>query len=53
MTDIMWDGPMNGGLGAPRIVDRSAFQAELDALRLCEKARVKAGYSDDLGTGGR
>jgi hypothetical protein len=26
------------GLGAPKIVDRSTFQAELDALRVLEKA---------------
>ncbi|MGO9849897.1 MAG: DUF899 family protein, partial [Methylocella sp.] len=30
-------------LGAPKIVDRSTFQAELDALRVREKAHTKAG----------
>ena len=30
-------------LGAPKIVDRSTFQAELDALRLREKAHTKQG----------
>jgi predicted dithiol-disulfide oxidoreductase (DUF899 family) len=30
-------------LGAPKIVDRSAFQAELDALRLREKAHMREG----------
>ena len=82
MKDFMRDG-----LGAPKIVDRSTFQAELDALRVREKAhtregdviaaarrrlpwskwtvphrslagpaqwsRLKARYSDDLGTGTR
>jgi predicted dithiol-disulfide oxidoreductase (DUF899 family) len=38
MNDIMSDG-----LGAPKIVDRHAFQAELDALRLREKAHTKEG----------
>ncbi|HXC28831.1 MAG TPA: DUF899 family protein [Stellaceae bacterium] len=38
MNDIMRDG-----LPAPKIVDRSTFQAELDALRLREKAHMKAG----------
>jgi predicted dithiol-disulfide oxidoreductase (DUF899 family) len=38
MTDIMRDE-----LGAPNIVDRNTFQAELDALRLREKAHTKAG----------
>ena len=33
MTDIMGDE-----LGSPKIVDRSTFQAELDALRVREKA---------------
>jgi predicted dithiol-disulfide oxidoreductase (DUF899 family) len=31
------------GIGAPKIVDRSTFQAELDALRLREKAHTKEG----------
>jgi predicted dithiol-disulfide oxidoreductase (DUF899 family) len=30
-------------LGAPRIVDRNTFQAELDAVRLREKAHTRAG----------
>ncbi len=30
-------------LGAPKIVDRSAFQAELDALRVREKAHTREG----------
>jgi predicted dithiol-disulfide oxidoreductase (DUF899 family) len=36
MKDIMGDE-----LGAPKIVDRSTFQAELDALRLREKAHTR------------
>ena len=31
--------------GAPRVVDRSAFQAELDALRVREKAHTREGDS--------
>ena len=38
MKDIMRDK-----LGAPKIVDRSTFQAELDALRLREKAHTREG----------
>jgi predicted dithiol-disulfide oxidoreductase (DUF899 family) len=38
MKDIMRDE-----IGAPRIVDRSAFQAELDALRVREKAHTREG----------
>jgi predicted dithiol-disulfide oxidoreductase (DUF899 family) len=34
---------MGNELGAPRIVDRSAFQRELDALRLREKAHTREG----------
>src|SRR6516164_129579 len=30
-------------LGAPNIVDRSTFQAELDALRVREKAQTREG----------
>jgi predicted dithiol-disulfide oxidoreductase (DUF899 family) len=30
-------------LGAPKIVDRSTFQAELDALRVREKAHTREG----------
>ena len=36
MKDIMRDE-----LGAPKIVDRSTFQAELDALRVREKAHTE------------
>ncbi len=38
MKDLMRDEP-----GAPKIVDRSAFQAELDALRLRENAHTREG----------
>ena len=38
MTDIMRDE-----LGAPKIVDRATFQAELDALRVREKAHTREG----------
>ena len=38
MTDIMRDE-----LGAPNIVDRSTFQAELEALRVREKAHTREG----------
>src|SRR6195256_2915846 len=38
MTDFMRDAP-----GAPKIVDRSTFQAELDALRVREKAHTREG----------
>src|SRR5579872_1148251 len=38
MNDIMRDE-----LGAPAIVDRSIFQAELDALRVREKAHTREG----------
>jgi len=38
MKDFMRDN-----LGAPKIVDRSTFQAELDALRVREKAHTKEG----------
>jgi predicted dithiol-disulfide oxidoreductase (DUF899 family) len=38
MKDIMRDK-----LGAPKIVDRSTFQAELDALRVREKAHTREG----------
>jgi predicted dithiol-disulfide oxidoreductase (DUF899 family) len=39
MEDIMRDE-----LAAPKIVDRSIFQAVLDALRVCEKAHT---HEDD------
>ena len=32
-----------GELEAPKVVDRSTFQAELDALRLREKAHTREG----------
>jgi len=38
MKDIMRDE-----LGAPKIVDRSTIQAELDALRVREKAHTREG----------
>jgi predicted dithiol-disulfide oxidoreductase (DUF899 family) len=38
MKDIMGDE-----LGAPKIVDRSTFQAELDPLRVREKAHTREG----------
>src|SRR5271157_5956390 len=34
---------MRNELGAPKIVDRSTFQAELDALRVREKAQTREG----------
>jgi predicted dithiol-disulfide oxidoreductase (DUF899 family) len=36
-------GIMGDELGAPRIVDRTTFQAELDALRVREKAHTREG----------
>lgn len=36
-------GHLSDGLGAPKVVDRSTFQAELDALRVREKAHTHAG----------
>ena len=38
MTDFLKDG-----LGAPKAVDRNSFQAELDALRVREKAHTREG----------
>ena len=38
MNDIMRDQ-----LAAPKIVDRSTFQAELDALRVREKVHTREG----------
>ena len=38
MTDVMRDE-----LGAPQVVDRRTFQAELDALRVREKAHTREG----------
>ena len=34
---------MSGETGAPKVVDRSTFQAELDALRTREKAHTHEG----------
>jgi len=34
---------MRNELGAPNIVDRSTFQAELDTLRVREKAHTREG----------
>ena len=36
-------GSMKDELGTPKIVDRSTFQAELDALRVREKAHTREG----------
>lgn len=36
-------GDLEERLGAPNVVDRSTFQAELDALRVREKAHTHAG----------
>ena len=36
-------GIVRDGLGAPKVVERSTFQAELDALRVREKAHTKEG----------
>ena len=38
MTDFMRDEP-----SAPEVVDRGTFQAELDALRVREKAHTREG----------
>jgi len=38
MTDSMKDEP-----GGPKVVDRSTFQAELDELRVREKAHTREG----------
>ena len=38
MQDLMKDEP-----GAPKVVDRSTFHAELDALRVREKAHTREG----------
>jgi hypothetical protein len=42
MKDLMKDE-----LGAPKIVDRSTFQAELDALRVREKAHRYAKHNQE------
>ena len=36
-------GGTGNGLGVPKIVDRSTFEAELDALRVREKAHTHEG----------
>jgi hypothetical protein len=43
MNDFMRDE-----LGAPKIVDRSTFQAELDALRVREKAHTREGDATSM-----
>jgi predicted dithiol-disulfide oxidoreductase (DUF899 family) len=46
MTDVRkgtMKDVMRAELGAPKIVDRNTFQAELDALRVREKAQTRAG----------
>jgi hypothetical protein len=43
MTDFMRDE-----LGAPKIVDRNIFQAELDALRVREKAHTREGPKQNV-----
>ena len=43
MADIIRDGLLSEGFGTPEIVDRSTFQAELDALRVREKAHTREG----------
>jgi predicted dithiol-disulfide oxidoreductase (DUF899 family) len=34
---------MNGDVGMPQVVDRAAFQSELDAIRVREKAHIREG----------
>jgi predicted dithiol-disulfide oxidoreductase (DUF899 family) len=43
MTEVARENIMSDELAAPRIVDRDAFQAELDALRIREKAHTHEG----------
>ena len=43
MTEIVRDEPEATKIRAPRIVDRSTFQVELDALRVREKAHTHEG----------
>jgi hypothetical protein len=38
--------------GAPKLVDRSTFQAELDALRVREKAHTREGDAIAVAAGG-
>lgn len=47
MTDSMTDK-----LGAPKVVDRATFQAELDALRVRERAHTREGDRSRLPAGG-
>jgi hypothetical protein len=51
MTDRM--NIMRDELGAPRIVDRNTFQAELEALRVREKTRTAKGCVHCLPRRGR
>ncbi len=48
MVDIMRDE-----LGAPKIVDRATFQAELDALRVRETAHTREGSCPPAAPHGR
>jgi predicted dithiol-disulfide oxidoreductase (DUF899 family) len=41
--EVIMSEPIRDELGAPKIVDRSTFQAELDALRVREKAHTREG----------
>jgi hypothetical protein len=43
MTDIVRDELETLKIRAPKIVDRSTFQVELDALRVREKAHTHEG----------
>src|ERR671930_237730 len=43
LTESAMNDHMRDGLGAPKIVDRSTFQTELDALRVREKAHTREG----------
>src|SRR3984893_1274236 len=43
LTESTMKDFMRDKLGAPKIVDRSTFEAELDALRVREKAHTRAG----------
>jgi len=43
MSNVTEKGIMSDELGAPTIVDRATFQAEIDALRLREKAHTREG----------
>jgi predicted dithiol-disulfide oxidoreductase (DUF899 family) len=39
----MMEDPTRNETAAPKVVDRNTFQAELDALRVREKAHTRAG----------